>query len=251
LARAKRTDRNEARRRYRAEQAALATEPVVEDDPVLEPNVLKRDSARSRTRPGAAAPAPRPGIMTSLRAAYHPLDLRGDLAALPTVVTHWAVLASVGISVISTVAFIALSPAPGAPMEPAAYAAYLAITMFVVPPPAAGGFLIGFTAKRASWLGGLVQGIVAAVCYLAVAASPAAGATSGTTTGTGLTGSLIFGTLVVSPIGAAFFASAAAWYRRFLNLANPNRGQRPARGAKAGAKTSSRSSSARRSSSRR
>jgi hypothetical protein len=26
------------------------------------------------------------------------------------------------------------------------------------------------------------------------------------------------------------FAAAAAWYRRFLNLANPNRGRRPANG---------------------
>jgi hypothetical protein len=29
--------------------------------------------------------------------------------------------------------------------------------------------------------------------------------------------------LVISPIAGIFFAAAAAWYRRFLKLANPNR----------------------------
>jgi phosphate/sulfate permease len=33
-------------------------------------------------------------------------------------------------------------------------------------------------------------------------------------------------TLVWSPLLGAFFASAAAWYRRFLMLSNPNRGRR-------------------------
>ena len=36
----------------------------------------------------------------------------------------------------------------------------------------------------------------------------------------------------VAPIGAALFASAAAWYRRFLKLANPNRSQRKAQPAR-------------------
>ena len=39
---------------------------------------------------------------------------------------------------------------------------------------------------------------------------------------------------LVAPIGAALFASAAAWYRRFLNLANPNRAQRVGAGNAAG-----------------
>jgi hypothetical protein len=38
---------------------------------------------------------------------------------------------------------------------------------------------------------------------------------------------------VVSPVSGILFGAAIAWYRRFLNLANPNRGVRrppPARG---------------------
>jgi hypothetical protein len=40
------------------------------------------------------------------------------------------------------------------------------------------------------------------------------------------TASAITYALTVSPISGIVFGAAAAWYRRFLNLANPNRGQR-------------------------
>ena len=36
-----------------------------------------------------------------------------------------------------------------------------------------------------------------------------------------------FNAFLVAVPGGALFAAAAAWYRRFLNLANPNRGRRP------------------------
>ncbi len=251
MARAKRTDRNEARRRYRADQAAQIAEPEVDDEPAPEP------TARGRgPRPAAAALPPRPGIVASFRAAFRPLDLRGDLAALPQIVTHWAVLASIGISVLATVVFISATnelgasldltlsnPLAGKSIGSVSNIAYLVISMFVAPPPAAGAFLIGFTSRRASWLGGLVQGIVAAACYSAILLSPA----GRVLTGNSSTDSLVLSALLISPIGAALFASAAAWYRRFLNLANPNRGQRPARGgAKPGTRTSTRRSSSRR-----
>jgi hypothetical protein len=32
--------------------------------------------------------------------------------------------------------------------------------------------------------------------------------------------------LVITPISGALYAAAAAWYKRFLNLANPNRAAR-------------------------
>jgi hypothetical protein len=35
--------------------------------------------------------------------------------------------------------------------------------------------------------------------------------------------------LATSPLSGVFFGAAAAWYRRFLRLANPNRGRPPAR----------------------
>ena len=249
MARAKRTDRNEARRRYRAELAAqrneIDSEELASDQPLV-PNTLARDVTRPRAttnggaaRTAAPASAVRPGIAASFRASFTPLDLRGDLLSLPKVLTHWALLASVAVSVVATIVFIGATselgssldltlsnPLAGKSIGSVSNLSYLVISLFVAPPPAAGAFLIGFTAKRASWLGGLVQGIVATLCYAAIVISPA----GRVLTGGSPTDGIIVSAAAISPIGAALFAAAAAWYRRFLNLANPSRNaRRPAR----------------------
>ena len=228
MARAKRTDRTEARRRHRAEQAA-----VVAEDPEAVDGSPKPASKSAKAAP--AQPTQRPSITAAFRGAMRPLDIRGDLRAAPQVLTHWAVLAAIGIAVVSSIAYvlttnalaqsidwIAPDPFAGKQLDTASNLSYLALSLFVAPPPAAGGFLIGFTAKRASWLGGLVFGIVSTACYIGVLQTPA---------GQLLTGgqpaqAFIVNAAAISPVGAALFASVAAWYRRFLDLANPNRAQR-------------------------
>jgi len=252
LARAKRTDRNEARRRYRAEQAARVPDADLDEAPTDEPRTPNRAA-----KPSGGTQAARPSIMGAFRGAFRPLDLRGDLAALPSVATHWAVLVSAAISLAATAVFIAATndlgasldltkpnPTEGITISSATNFSYLVISLFVAPPPAAGAFLIGFTAKRASWLGGLVQGIIAAACYAAIILSPA----GRVLTGNSPTETIVLSAVVLSPIGAALFASAAAWYRRFLNMANPNRGaQRSARsGGRSKARPTTSRSSARR-----
>ena len=227
MARAKRTDRTVARRRYRAELAGPGADPAAEGTPEIVPG-------KGRPTPAQGQPTARPGIMASFRNAYRPLNLRGDLAAAPKVLTHWGVLAAAGIAIVATAVFIMATadlagsldfslsdPLQGRQIGTASNISYLVISMFVTPPPAAGAFLIGFTAKRASWLGGLVFGIVAAVCYAAVLLSPAGRLLTGGTP----TAPFVAQAAVLAPIGAALFAAAAAWYRRFLDLANPNRGR--------------------------
>jgi hypothetical protein len=233
VARAKRTDRTEARRRHRAELAGPDVDQTAEGTPETVPG-------RGRPAPAQGQPAARPGIMASFRNAYHPIRLRDDLAAAPKILTHWGVLAAAGIAIVSTAVFIMATadlagsldfslsdPLQGRQIGTASNISYLVISMFVTPPPAAGAFLIGFTAKRASWLGGLAFGIVAAICYAAVLMSPAGRLlTAGTPTGP-----FVLQAAALAPIGAALFAAAAAWYRRFLDLANPNRGRpRPQQG---------------------
>ena len=249
MARAKRTDRTEARRRYRAEQAALADPTAVD--------VIETAPAKSKGKSATAqdsAPV-RPGIAASFKAAYRPVDLRGDLRAAPMVLTHWGVLAASAIAIAASAIFIISTndfassldytlsdPMAGKAIGTTSNLSYLVLSMFVTPPPAAGAFLIGFTAKRASWLGGLVFGIVAAGCYVAVLSSPAGKLlTSGQSSDV-----YVAQAAALAPVGAALFASAAAWYRRFLNMANPNRGKpRPQQGrSSSGKKTAS--SSARR-----
>ncbi len=227
MARAKRTDRTEARRRYRAELATA--EP---GDTVIRPNVL---AAPAKDSASGTPPAARPGITAAFRGAMRPFDLKGDLRSLPIILRERGFLISVAVAVAASAVFVLATnelgasldftlpdPLAGKAMPTATSISYLAVSLFVAPPPAAGGFLIGFFAKRASWLTGLIFGIVAAACYSAIIASPA----GRLLTGQNSTSPFIIQAWVAGPVGASLFAAAAAWYRRFLDLANPNRGQR-------------------------
>lgn len=234
MARAKHTDRSAARRRHRQELTAQSA-PADEGD----------DTAAAATEEGAKRPVrtadpARPGIMWALRSSFHPLDIRADLRTAPVTLLGPAVLLAALAAIVSSAVFILASsdlgksldftqadPYAGKAFDSASNLSFLVVGFFVTPPPAAGAFLVGFFAKRASWLGGLAIGVVAALCYSAILISPA--------------GRLlirdsapepyVFQAMVLAPLGAVLFASAAAWYRRFLNLANPNRGQRPNRQA--------------------
>ncbi len=233
VARAKRTDRTEARRRHRAEQATLAE---------TEPGDVTAATATTAKTSAKGAPPERPGIRTAFRGAMRPLDLRGDLMAAPKVLANWGFLAAIGITVGAAALFViaysdAMAAIPVGTATPeqleqvvgSSTIPYFLGTMALQPPPAIGAFLIGFTAKRASWLGGLVYGIFVTIVAIVVLQTPA----GRLLTGDGSADTVLVGHAAWSPIGAALFASAAAWYRRFLDLANPNRqAQQQARKAK-------------------
>ena len=113
MARAKRTDRAEARRRYRATLAEA-------DDRHRRRGRRGRrrrrrhdgdGEASSSARPRAARrpSPPGPGIATAFRLAFRPLDLRGDLRALPMLLTHPAFLVPTILSGLS----VALIPLVG------------------------------------------------------------------------------------------------------------------------------------------
>ncbi|MEA2610013.1 MAG: hypothetical protein QOJ75_2256 [Chloroflexota bacterium] len=181
----------------------------------------RADSRRSPSlsRP-EAAPA-RVGVLDALRISVHPPKFREDLASLPWLALHTRALwIPVLVVVASTIAVIATG---GKDVVTAFLFAY-----FVQTPAIGGVFLAGFLAPRASWLLGLIVGLVAAIGYAAyviVAASRLSGADA---PDPGLVRDTIISALVLSPILGALFAAAAAWYRRFLRLSNPNRGRQAA-----------------------
>jgi len=209
VARAKRTssERAAARRRYRAATDA---------------NILEDEAGSSADAPDHAAQPARPnagairmGIIAALRASFHPLRVREDLAALPSLVTNKALWLPVLVTVVSTVAVVATG---GQDIVTAFLFAY-----FIQSPAIGGVFIAGFLAPRASWLLGAIVGVVSAIGYVAVLIIP------GTlTTAPGAAGmqEIVVSAFLLSPVMGAFFASAAAWYRRFLTLTNPNRGRR-------------------------
>jgi hypothetical protein len=209
VARAKRTssERTAARRRYRA-----ATDAIDADAGGI---VAEPTRAAASTR--VVADGVRLGIGTALRQSFRPLDVRGDLAALPSLIPNRAlwvpVLIVVGTAVATTVT-------GGSDVVTA-----LLFTYFIVTPAIGGVFLAGFLAPRASWLLGIIVSLVAAGCYVVMGLAgrlPAPFSEQFVNVPT----AAIISSLLISPVIGAFFASAAAWYRRFLSMTNPNRGRR-------------------------
>jgi hypothetical protein len=209
VARAKRTDRAEARRRYRA-----ALDPALEGDQT-EP--AEAAPTRQHTAGRPVVNEVRMGIVAALKASFHPLNVREDIAALPSLVRNKAFWIPLLVTIASTAAVIATNGRD-------AITAIL-FSYFVQTPAIGGVFLAGFLAPRASWLLGAIIGLVAAGGYIAVLGL-IPGALSTTDPGGATIGSIGFSALLLSPLMGAFFAATAAWYRRFLTLTNPNRARR-------------------------
>ena len=227
MARAKRTDRAEARRRSRA--AALSGTVIdAEAGDGTAPTDPGPAAPTARARGAAAtAPAPvRPGIGSAFRGSFRPLDLRGDLRALPQILTHWSLYVPIVLSGLS----VALVPFMGAPSIATVLFGY-----FSGGAPFGTAFIAGLFAPRASYLVGAIAAAASAgFMALAFAVGPFGGTLEGAKDANGvvLTAQQLKGILLNDAITAgiplaAIVASAGAWYRRFLNRANPNRARRP------------------------
>ena len=172
--------------------------------------------------------------MASFKGAYRQPHILDDLRHLPEVVTNLGFLAAIGGSLAAVIWFVVayapglssvpVNPASSADLQPVVQSQpipYFLGTMVLQAPPAVGAFVIGFTAKRASWLGGLIYGIYTVILLLVVLQTQA----GRLLTGDGAAETVVISAAAWSPMGACLFASALAWYRRFLDLANPNRGR--------------------------
>jgi len=221
VARAKRTDRAEARRRHRAQ---LAAEGGTEDGPL--DDVEAEDGSPSDARPtpaperrprlGAAPsggspirPAPAGGIRNAFRQAFRPLTLREDLRLLPRLLLHRSFWLPSLLAVITTGVVVAF--------QGRELISQFALTYFIYPPPIGALFLAGFLAPRASYLIAGLVGVVTSV-LLAICVANVPSLFPGATVVDGLISGLS-----LSPLSGVFFGSAAAWYRRFLYLASPAR----------------------------
>jgi hypothetical protein len=290
VARAKRTNRAEARRRYRARMAAEAAGETPPEDEDADSTASSAPTARRGPQPPgrqplrrpADEPPPRPGLGTAFRAAFRPANLREDLAALPRLLLHRSVWLPAAISLGTAALFIATRGTDAI--------SFFLYQYFVVPPPIGAIFLSGFLAPRASYLTGAIAGLFGAIALAILVAAVSAGALgptgapgsspspsgspatasgspapsgsaatgspaaspptsaspagsagvsaapsaapSPTASGQGGTpspqqlGDTVSYALILSPTAGVIFGAAAAWYRRFLAYANPNRGQR-------------------------
>jgi hypothetical protein len=219
VARAKHTDRAEARRRYR--QAVTPSEDGGAD---IDEGQVPVTGAQARANRGdqKAAPAPsgRPGFLSAFRGAYYPPRLREDLGHLRQIITSRGLLAAIGLVAAGAVAFTVLPGYTGSTF---------AWELLVLPGQALAPQLVaGFFAPRASYiLGfivGLVQGLVFAIVF------PMISARLGAPLPADQIPNLLTLSFITGPISGTLFAAAAAWYRRFLALSSPRRTAPPGRG---------------------
>lgn len=204
LARAKQTSRADARRRYR--QTAAAEAEAVEGE-----EAGTAEAATSRARPTSGTPGKggRPGLLGSFRNAYHPPHYAEDLRALPALLqSRWFLIALA----LEALGFVAIVVLPANPIS------VLAFETLTVSPAMVPIFLVGFTAPRASYLLGLIVGLVDVVInglYLVYA-----GAQSGISVPVG---TYLLNLVALGIPTSMVFAAAAAWYKRFLALSSPRR----------------------------
>jgi hypothetical protein len=228
VARAKRTDRAEARRRYRAAMAEAGT-PVPDlepdDDAAPAKPAASRGSATARaTGSAASGPAPmqRPGIGYAFRTAFRPADVRGDLKALPGLMKHPAFWGPLLLSA----AAVAVIPIFGVTSLTVLFYQYFSGTA-----PLGTSFIAGFFAPRASYLLGALIALASVGFQAIVFLGPFGNGffdLQTQTTGAAVSKDVLVQSILTNALFAgvpsgAFFAAAAAWYRRFLRLASPNR----------------------------
>jgi hypothetical protein len=226
VARAKRTERAEARRRYRA---TLATDPLADDADGGAPPGSAQDAKRSNAtsgggKQGTSGTPERVGFFDAFRQSIRPVHVREDIASLPWIATHTK---AIWLPALITVAATIATAATGA----TDMVTGLLFTYFVVFPAIGGVFIGGFLAPRASWLVGVVIGLISAACYVALGVTgklPTPFAEQYTVNAAGAA----ISAFIYSPIMGAFFAAAAAWYRRFLALSSPNRNRKQSQAPK-------------------
>ena len=246
VARAKRTDRAEARRRYRAAMAEAGTRRSGSrpgSTPRRRPDRRDPRLRRRSTTGSASGPAPmqRPGIAYAFRTAFRPADLRGDLRPCRA---SCATRPS-GCRCCCQPCPWRLIPIFGATSLTVLFYQYFSGTA-----PLGTSFIAGFFAPRASYLlGGSSPSPRSAsrrsrssVRSARLLRPQRPGDRRGRARDI-LVQQILTNALFAGVPSGAFFAAAAAWYRRFLRLASPNRQApgpaRPASGPTARSRRSS------------
>ena len=213
MARAKQTGRAEARRRYRQTTA----QTVEGDGDELDFGERRPEAAPARpaqAKRGEAQPAGRPGFTTAFRQAYRPPHVREDILALPSLVRTRGFLAAIGMVIVGAAVVLAFPNYTGS---------RFAWELLVWPGSALAPQLVaGFFAPRASYLLGLLVGILQGIVFT-IFLTQFSNRLGGVAVTPDQVGNLLSVSFLTGPISGALFAAAAAWYRRFLALSGTGR----------------------------
>lgn len=226
MARAKSTERADARRRHRA-ATTVAEDAIDGDVPAVSAAARPRGARTPRPADPGAAPAPpaRRGFVATLRTAAGPVDLRGDLRAFPSILLRskagW----------LPTIVIVGTAAAMMTPEFAANEFVALAGNVVLQPPPMIIAFLAGMLAPRAAWLMGGLLSLLSGVAFVLVVAVT----TEALITPLGFPYQVpadqktayAVNVLTTSPVFGIAIGAFAGFYRRFLYMSSPQR--QPAR----------------------
>ena len=212
MARAKQTDRAEARRRFRQ----AAADPI-DDAAELDYGERKSEIGAGKEKPepaaGQRAPVARAGFGAAFRTAYHPPRVREDLRHLPMLLRSRAFLAALAMIVIGAVAVYLFPNYTGSAF---------AFELLIWPGSALAPQLVaGFFAPRASYILGFIVGVIQGIVFTIFLTQFST--RLGTTLPPEEVTNLFTVSFLTGPVTGGLFAAAAAWYRRFLALSSPRR----------------------------
>jgi hypothetical protein len=228
VARAKNTDRAEARRRYRAATAA----EVESDAASVSAAAIPRDARTAGAAKGTAEPARRAGVVEAFRLAARPADVRGDIRALPRILrTEPRVWLAPGLVVVGGIILVVPSLGESS-------IGRLITGLLIFPQPLIPYFLGGMLVSRGAWLIGLLTGLLAGILSTVYILTVSTTGLSGITESQ-RSDALLY-VIVVSPLFGLATGAFAGFYRRFLRIASPAQQQRKAasKGQRSAAKSS-------------
>jgi hypothetical protein len=201
LARAKNTQRAQARRRYREDIRANTLSGDVYDDEVATDAPVRDVTSTPPQRSGIAGMFSKP-------------DVRGDLRALPRLLVTqkrlWIPFVALLVGFIIDVAYFWGYLAPETQSV-----AILAFTLILSPQALFVPFIAGFLAPRGAYLLGALVGLVDGILVTILFNGPIAGDRGGTILASAGLGDIV-AIFAVSILFATLAAAFASWYRRFL-----------------------------------
>jgi hypothetical protein len=231
VARAKRTDRAEARRQYRAYLAAQAEAQAAaeaEEVPAEDPGAPARPT-RARDVEIAYKPGERVGIVAAIRAAFRTPHYVDDLRNIgPLVVGTKAIWPVAAICLISAaVAYPRINSQTVVANDPI----LSVIFQFVLYPlPLLPPMMAGFLAPRSTWLAGALAALISTVTLIALVSATQFKIEGSTTsiTGANVLGITASWLSVALPFGA-LIGAVSGWYKRFLDLMGAGRSRNVAK----------------------
>jgi hypothetical protein len=219
VARAKRTDRAEARRRYRAylvEQTETEAAKGGEDE---EPSVRSAGDRPAKAAGPAGRPAQRVGFLGAFKAATRPVHYVDDLRYAPTLIFRTNAIWPGAL-----LSFVAL--AYGFTRTDYNDGSIQVVVNFVLPMvPMIQPMLAGFLAPRATWLAGIIASVISGICFEILIIWYASGHLANTPkdfgVGSGAYTSLTLQVILSAITFGALLGAGSGWYKRFLNLTGP------------------------------